>query len=134
MPNIIVLSPEPGTFTIDRARFEEAVVQRFGQQTKIISESADDQSSIDVTARVSRPGEPWFQIFHFGTGDAISTDGTNEQAVEVMLWVRSLLPDEHDGPVWAIDEAYTGHVELIPGMTPDDVRSGWLDHDEHPPE
>jgi hypothetical protein len=114
MPNVIVLSPEPDTFKIDRTRFEEAVVQQFGPAVKIIPESTGDQASIDVTARIDRPGEPWFQIFHFEAGDAISTDGTTEQAVEVMLWTRSLLPDNLDGPVWAIDEGYTGHVELFP--------------------
>jgi hypothetical protein len=38
------------------------------------------------------------------------------------------------GRVWAVDEAYNGHVELTPGMTADDIKAGWVDHAENPPE
>jgi hypothetical protein len=133
MPSMIVVSPDPTGFALDRRRFEEAVVDKFSGQVKVIPEPADEPSPVDVTASIARPGEPRFQIFHFQDGDMISTDGTTEQAVEVALWVRSLLPDDPDVRIWLVDQGYTGHVELVPGMTASDIKSGWIEHDEFPP-
>jgi hypothetical protein len=116
MPNMIVVSPDPAGFALGRQCFEEAVVDRFKDQVKLI------------------PEPPGFQIFHFHDGDMISTDGTTEQAVEVALWVRSLLPDDLGVRVWFVDQGYTGHAELVPGMTEGDIKTGWVEHDEFPPE
>ncbi|GAA3097066.1 hypothetical protein JOF29_006034 [Kribbella aluminosa] len=134
MPNIIILSPDEDGFDLSKERFEEAVVTGFGPGVTSLVQRAGDESPVDVAARVDRPGEPAFQIFHFRTRDGISTDGTAEQAAEVMLWVRSVLPADPAGRIWAVDEAYNGHVELMPGMTSDDIRSGWIDHAENPPD
>jgi hypothetical protein len=134
MPRMIIVSPDPVGFAIDRHCFEEAAVERFSDQVNLIPEPTDDLSPADVTASISRPGEPEFQIFHFQNGDMISPDGTTEQAVEVALWVRSLLPDDPGVRVWFVDQGYTGHAELVPGMTEDDIKTGWVEHDEFPPE
>jgi hypothetical protein len=134
MPNFIILSPDADGFDLSRQRFEESVVAAFGAEVTSLVQRAGDESSVDVAARIDRPDEPAFQIFHFRTRDGISTDGTAEQAIEVMLWARSVLPDNPPGRIWAVDEAYNGHVELNPGMTADDVRSGWVDHAESSPD
>jgi hypothetical protein len=117
-------------FKIDRARFEEAIADRFGAAAVLVERHETD-SAIDVVAQVNRPGEPEFQIFHFRDGGAISTDGTAERAVEVMQWVRSLFPANPGAQIWAVDEMYNGHVELIPGMTNEQIESGWIDHAEN---
>ena len=134
MPNMIIVSPDPVGFALDRCRFEEAAIDRFSDQVKVIPEPPGWKSPVDVTASISRQGEPEFQIFHFQNGDMISTDGTTEQAVEVALWVRSLLPDDPGVRIWFVDQGYTGHAELVPGMTEDDIKAGWVEHDEFPPE
>lgn len=58
----------------------------------------------------------------------MSTDGTPEQVAEVAIWARSLVPDDPGGRVWLVDQGYSGHVDLVPGMTADDVKTGWIDH------
>ncbi|WP_427891856.1 hypothetical protein ACQHIV_04265 [Kribbella sp. GL6] len=133
MPNMIILSPEEDGFDLSKERFEEAVVTGFGPQVTSLVQRADGDSSVDVAARIDRPGEPAFQIFHFRTRDGISTDGTAEQAIEVMLWAPSALPEGPGRRIWAVDEAYNGHVELTPDMSVDDIKSGWVDHAEDPP-
>ncbi|QNE18143.1 hypothetical protein F1D05_09885 [Kribbella qitaiheensis] len=134
MPTIIILSPDADGFELAKDRFEESIVDGFGAQAASLVPRAGDESPVDVAARIDRPGEPAFQIFHFRTGDSISTDGTDEQAVEVMLWARSILPDDPGGRIWAVDEAYNGHVELRTGMTKDDIEASRVDHAVDPPE
>lgn len=129
MPNILIGSPTPGVFNLDRSEFEEAVTAKFGHEAALVA-SRDSESPVDVTAQVSRPSESEFQIFHFRKNDGISTDGTPEQALEVMQWIRSILPDDPGGAIWAIDEMYNGHVELSPNMSAEDIKSGWIDHAE----
>jgi hypothetical protein len=133
MHNVVIGSPTPGVFDVDRSRFEQAIICRFGAQAELV-QSRDSESPIDVTAQVNRTGESDFQIFHFRKNDGISTDGTPEQALEVMRWIRSILPDDPGGAIWAIDEMYNGHVELNPNISEDDIKSGWVDHAESPAE
>jgi hypothetical protein len=133
MPSVIIGSPDAGGFHLDRQRFEEAAIEKFGNQATIV-EVRDEQSPVDVTAQIDRSGEPWFQIRHFRDGGGVSTDGTPDQAIEVMLWVRSVIPHESGKRVWAFDSMYNGHVELVPGMSEDDIKAGWVDHADSPSE
>jgi hypothetical protein len=64
----------------------------------------------------------------------ISTDGTGERVTEVALWIRSLLPNDPGVRIWFVDQGYNGYVELIPGMSGEDIKSGWVDHAESPSE
>lgn len=133
MPNVVIGSPNSGVFDLDRRRFEEEVAARFGRHAVLVP-SRNSESPVDVTAQVNRPSESEFQIFHFRKNDGISTDGTPEQALEVMRWIRSILPDDPGGAIWAIDEMYNGHVELRPNMSAEDIKTGWVDHAESPAE
>lgn len=65
-------------------------------------------------------------------GCSISTDGTPEQAAEIELWARSLVPEDPGGRIWLVDEMFNGHAELVPGMTMEDIDAVWVDHGEHP--
>lgn len=123
------LSPDL-VFHVSRDVFEREVKLRFGDDVELIP-SPDDFPD-DVTALVQRAGEPLFQVFHDRDGESMSTDGTDDQAAEVALWIRSLLPDDPLGRIWMTDEGLNGHVELVPGMTVEDLRSGWVDHEDEP--
>jgi hypothetical protein len=120
---MVVLSPDDA-FRLDRERFRTEALAEFGSSTVVTEQD---------TVQIDRPTEPFFQIFYLGE-EAISTDGTPEQAIEVALWVRSLLPDDPGGRIWMVDQGYSGHVELVPGMTAGDVKTGWIEHDTSVPE
>jgi hypothetical protein len=125
---MIVLSPDE-VFHVDRGTFESEARKQFGPG---FIEPQDPYK--DLTIRYDRPGESMFHIFHDRQGDTISTDGTPEQAAEVALWARSLVPDDPGGRIWLVDEMFNGHAELVPGMTVDELEAAWVDHGQHPPE
>lgn len=118
MPNMVVLSPDD-VLRLERERFRTEALAEFGSSTVVTEQD---------TVQINRPTEPFFQIFYLGE-EAVSTDGTPEQAIEVAMWVRSLLPDDPGGRIWMVDQGFSGHVELTPGMTADDVKANWVEHD-----
>jgi hypothetical protein len=66
-----------------------------------------------------------FQIRRDSTGRALSTDGTPAQVADVGVWARSqLLPDDPT-EVWLVDQGYTQHVVLSPGITADVIERSW---------
>lgn len=132
MPNMIIVSPDPVGFQLERDVFEAAVKAKFGEQATLVP-SRDSGSPVALTAQVDRPGEPQFQIFYYRAGDMVSTDATGPRVQEVARWIRSLLPDDPGARVWLVDQGYNGHAELVPGMTEEAIRSGWVDHTDVPP-
>lgn len=126
MSGATYLSPDQ-VFHVEREAFEREARASFGPEADIRPQ-APDRAPVEVTVQIDRPDESFFQIFY--SPDVIWTDGTADQAAEVALWVRGLLPDDPGGRIWMTDEGFSGHVELVPGMTVDDLRSGWVDHDE----
>lgn len=128
MPNLTFLSPD-GAFQVERATFEREAQAFFGPEADIRPQSAD-RAPVEVTVQIDRPDESFFQVFY--SPDVIWTDGTADQAAEVALWVRGLLPEDPGGRIWMTDESFSGHVELVPDMTVEDLRSGWVDHEELP--
>lgn len=122
--NMVILSPD-NVFTVSREVFEREALRQFGPGIK-----EDDTPEADVTLRYERDGEPMFHIVHSRKGWTISTDGTPEQAAEVAVWARSLVPEEPGGRIWMVDQGYTGHVELTAGIRPEDVQAGWIDHSD----
>jgi hypothetical protein len=130
---MIFLSPDDGVFHVDRETFERAAKARF-DDAEVFDTEPDETDVSDVSVYLDPPGEPAFQIWHDEDGQTIRTDGTEEQAAEVAVWVRSLLPDDPGGRIWMCDQMFNGHVELAPGMTADDVKASWVDHSEVPPD
>ena len=62
----------------------------------------------------------------------VSTEGTPDQAAEVAAWVRQANPDR--GLVlWFVDDSFSGHIVLYPGITPEQITANWVDHSEHDP-
>lgn len=123
----IVMAPETSAFIVTLEQFRAAAVQwgPFARLAGPVSET----DPIDANIQVERPGESFFQIFHFRDGDMISTDGTEDQAAEVAAWAINSFPKTGPGDVWMTDQAYTGHAVLIPGMSAVDVRSNWQNHE-----
>ncbi|WP_136193002.1 hypothetical protein [Actinomyces procaprae] len=74
------------------------------------------------------------EVSHFTDNQAIVCRGALEApgAAEVAAWARSLNPDP-ELILWLIDDDFTGHVVLTPGITPDEIRASWVDHAEHDP-
>lgn len=66
-----------------------------------------------------------FQIRRDSTGQALITDGTADQTSAVASWARSLLPQNEPAEVWLVDDDYTQHVVLAPGITPEEVDRSW---------
>lgn len=130
MSGATYLSPDQ-VFHVEREVFEREARASFGPEADIRPQ-APDRAPVEVTVQIERRDESFFQIFY--SPEVIWTDGTADQAAEVALWVRGLLPDDPGGRIWMTDEGFSGHVELVPDMTIEDLRSGWVDHEEEPPE
>lgn len=124
---MVICSPDQA-LQVEREVFEEQARARFPEGVVLAID--DTARPMDVAVQIERAGEPEFQILRSREGEVIFTDGTPEQAAEVALWIRSLLPDDPGGRIWLVDEGYSGHVELVPGMTADDVKAGWVEHDD----
>ena len=73
-----------------------------------------------------------FSVRHFPNIRMVSTDGTPDQAAEVAAWVRQANPDP-DLVLWFVDDSFSGHTVLYPGITPEQVTANWVDHSEHDP-
>ena len=79
----------------------------------------------DVIIDVEPDGATGFQIRRDSTGRALTTDGTSQQTAFVASWARSLVPPEEPTEVWLVDDDYTQHVVLTPGITADEVGRSW---------
>lgn len=128
----MILSPDEGTKVIDRSRFEQAARERWPEGELV--EVRDPQRPADLVMQIPRQGGPLFQVYHSRDNDSVWTDNDPELAAEVALWVASLLPEKPGGRIWFCDEGFTGHVELRRGITLEELREGWVDHEDEPPE
>lgn len=89
----------------------------------------------DVFAQIDRPNEETFQVFHSHRGTAVWTDGDEGQTLDVALWILSLVAEDPGGRIWMTDEHFATHVELMSGVSRDDLAGcTWVDHREHPPD
>lgn len=113
---------------LDSGRFVAAARERWdGQVTSAVFDLHENNL---CTIEVQPVDGPAFQIMLLGPETQVSTDGTDEQALEVAAWVRSLLPANNSSEVWFIDEGFTGHAVLTLGMSADAVKSAWVEHDD----
>ena len=71
-------------------------------------------------------------IDHFPHRRLLAIGGNPFNSVEVAVWVREVHPDP-EIVLWLIDDAFTAHVVLHPGITVDEIHAGWVDHREHNP-
>jgi hypothetical protein len=101
-----------------------AARERWGDAATVRSESLP---TLATNIWVEVEGQPFFQIDLQRDLSAISCDGNDDQTADVAVWVRSLLPA--DAPrIIATDEAFSCHVELVPGITVEQFRESVIDH------
>lgn len=125
--NMMIVAPEPEDFAVPLEQFEEA--SSHWQPHGILSKGPiTDDGESDGVIEVDRPGEPGFMIIHFRNAVMMYVDGTEAQAAEVAAWAINSFPRTGPGEVWLVDQGYTGHSVLRPGMTPADVLDGWQEH------
>jgi hypothetical protein len=129
--SMIIVSPDEALH-LDRETFEREAVARFGIDALLLPDADDPTADVSVT--VQRADEPSFRIFHAREANHISIEGNECQQAETALWVRSLLLDDPGGRIWLVDQGYSGHVELVPGMSEADLDAGWVEHDGDEPE
>jgi hypothetical protein len=118
MSGVIIMSPDD-VFHISAEEFVAAARTKWGAESKILVNP--DPRPYDVTVQIERMDESAFQVFHDRDEVSVMTDGTLEQSAEVGLWIRSLLPENLGGRLWMTDDSFTKHIELMPGMTVDEM-------------
>ena len=126
--NLMVVAPEPKDFIVTLEQFKEA--SSHWQPHGHFSEGPiTDDGESDATIEVDRPGEPSFLIIHFRDEVALYIDGTEDQAADVAAWAINTFPRTGPGEVWLLDQGYSGHTVLRPGMSAADVLKDWQEHD-----
>lgn len=125
---MIVVAPDPGAVNVTLEQFR-AAAGWWRSPTRLQGEVTSGGVS-DATLVVEPPGESRFHVIHFRDERMISTDGIEEQAAEVAVWAADNFPMTGDGALWLVDQGYTGHVVLRPGMTVQQVLDGWKPHDD----
>ncbi|WP_126383051.1 hypothetical protein [Actinomyces howellii] len=126
----MVLVPDPDQVIFDADTFiKEAQVRWPGCHFYV-----EDPSKYisDAGVEVDPGDDPPFMIYHFPHRRALTMDASPFKAAEVAMWVRELYPDP-DLVLWLIDNGFTAHVVLHPGITVDEIHAGWVDHREHDP-
>lgn len=121
---LLVMAPEPKDFVITLEQFR-AALDYWQPHAHLINPLSD---TVDAGIEVDRPDQPAFQILHSRNADVLFSDGTPDQAIEVAVWAINTFPKTGQGEVWLVDEGYTGHTVLTPGMSADDVKTGWQEH------
>lgn len=104
--------------------FREAVTGRFGSIAEEVGFGMPD-----TTFDVEPPGYPGYEIRLVDDARTLSTDGMEDQALEVVAWVRSLLPDDFPRVI-VTDQAWGWHTELTPGITAEQILDRRIRHDE----
>jgi hypothetical protein len=81
--NMMVIAPKPQDFAVTLEQFHAAITH--WQPHAEASGPISQERPVDALIKITRPDEPFFQIFHYRDGDMLSTDGTPEQAAEVAV-------------------------------------------------
>ncbi|WP_119837231.1 hypothetical protein, partial [Actinomyces sp. 2119] len=107
--NYMVVAMDPTQQMIDADTFLQAAQRRWpGCRTRRYDPATD---IIDAEANIPRPDDPSFDIRHFPSNQAVSTDAHPQVAAEVAAWVRSLHPDP-SLVLWYTDQGFAGHTVL----------------------
>ena len=128
--NYVVLAVRSEDFIFGADIFVHEAQKRWpGCEVFDANRSKDSQTTL---VQMKPQDEPPFSIDHFPNNRMVSTDGTPDQAAEVAAWVRQANSDP--GLVlWFVDDSFSGHTVLYPGITPEQVAANWVDHSEHDP-
>ncbi len=124
---LTIIAADPTHFVVTLEQFEKALAH-WGPQAQLLARSASDADPSDAAIQVERPDEKPFQIFHVRSGAFLYTDGNPNQAAEVAVWAVNSFPMAGPGELWLVDQAYSGHSVLRPGMSAAEVLPGWQQH------
>ncbi|MFC7623080.1 hypothetical protein [Microlunatus sp. GCM10028923] len=129
--SMTIFSPD-GAFRVESEVFVAGARHNWGSEVPILTNP--DSRPHNLTVQIKREGGTSFQVFHDRLDESVLTDGDPDQCAEVAVWVLSLLSGQLSGRLWMTDQGFTGHIDLVPGMTVADVRDGWISHADHAPE
>lgn len=108
---------------------EEALVaalgDEFGRNRVTALPITSPMSKARFHIEIQPDGEPPFAVRQLVSG-GLSSDGTATQNVRVAAGVSALLP-ANSPRVVAIDESGSRYVDLVPGITLEQVERGWRD-------
>jgi hypothetical protein len=121
---IIIAAVPLGPLPLAVADLVRAAAERWGEHADV---KENPLESLDANIWLEIPGQTFFQIDYTKDHSAIHCDGTDEQNIEVALWVRSLIPDDFPRVIVA-DGDFSCHVELVPGITEEQFRASVVDH------
>jgi hypothetical protein len=120
--HLLIAAPSSIALPMSAEELDAAALRRWGAAVRIY-----DEPGLATNIKIDVPGQSFFQIDYMDDLRSVHCDGTEQQQIEVALWVRSLLPDDFPR-VLACDQAWTFHVDLVPGMTEDEFWAAIVDH------
>lgn len=106
-----------------REQLLAALQEEFGPAHVRLADISRSLSTARFHISVAPPAEPPFGVRELATGELI-VDGTAEQDARVAARVRALLPASYSRVVALTDDGGS-FVDLVPGMTPLEIHSGW---------
>jgi hypothetical protein len=127
--DFIIEAQCPSDFTVTAEQFRSALHHWVPHVT--LTEPTDGHDggpAIDIVAVVQLPHELSFQIARADNDHQIWIRGTSEQAAKVAVWAVRSFSHTGGSELWITYPSRTGHAQLLPGMSPDEVWDDWLDH------
>ena len=128
--DFIVVAVDPSQVIFGADKFVEEAAMRWPECR--VYRRDPSRMVADVSVSVAPSGSSSFSVIHYPNNRFISTDAGPEVAAEIAIWVRSLHPDP-SLTLWLTAESFSAHVVLHPGITTDEIHTGWVDHREHDP-
>lgn len=123
------------TVTSAQHMFDADAFVRHAQQKwpgcRVFRFDFEDRTS-DASVNVRPAGGIPFNVIHYPGNHMVSADAENDTAAEIAAWMRSLHPDP-DLILWYIDDSFAGHVDLLLGISAEQIHDNWVDHEEHDP-
>ena len=120
---LIVMAPS-GARLMGADALVDAARTRFGDRIRVQPSPPGWKTDVDIY--VSLEGET-LTISHFSSETSVGVESGDAQVADAVAWLRSLLPPDFPRVI-ACDGGWNGHVDLAPGITAEQVMSGWIDH------
>lgn len=101
----------------------EAAKNRYGDITVHRGPSGLE---VDSYLYVTLPRER-LTVTTFVDGASVSFESGDADVADAVAWYRSLLPPDFPRII-AFDAGWSGHVDLKPGVTAEEIPAHWVDH------
>ena len=120
---LIVTAPS-GRQLVTGEALIEACGDRFGSSMRVQPSRAGGETDFHLYATV---GDDSLILSHFADNASISFEANGPLLRETVAWYRSLLPTDSPRAI-ACDQGWNGHIDLVPGVTAEDIATRWVDH------